>query len=147
MNQPPASVPDGHSQAGPQGATQTKAAGKGRSLNLGVVRFWWALAMLLGFLVSFLALMPSGESSGWSKEMTSAAARYSLQEGSAQGAPQQSVLNGWYANDLLAVQAKIAGDQKEQTQRISAMVFFLSLGVLGDMTLRRASEFRAARKA
>lgn len=58
--------------------------------------------------------------------------------------PQQAVVNGWYTNDLLKTQTKIAGDQKEQTQHITLMLFFLGLGVLGDRVFHSAATFRTA---
>lgn len=111
-----------------------------------LVRLVWASLMLLGLITTSFVFSPSGESRDWSTDVSGAATKYALNENNAQGAPQQAVLNGWYTNDLLAVQAKIAGDQKEQTDRISAMVFYLGLGVLGDMALRSWGAFRETRR-
>lgn len=114
--------------------------------NLQLVRLIWASLMLFGLIITSIVFTPSGESSKWSDSVSSAGTKYALQENNAQGAPQQTVLNGWYTNDLLEVQAKIAGDQKEQTDRISAMVLYLGLGVLGDLVLRRWGAFREGRR-
>ncbi|MGU3434656.1 hypothetical protein ACNHUS_16770 [Actinomycetes bacterium M1A6_2h] len=111
------------------------------------MRFVWAAIMLLGFLIFSMPLAPSGESGDWSKEVTAAAAKHAVREETAQGAPQQAVVNGWQTNDLLATQIKVAGDQKEQTQHITLMLFFLGLGVLGDRAFHSAAAFRAARDA
>lgn len=56
-------------------------------------------------------------------------------------------MSSWHTNDLLEVQTKIAGDQKEQTKHITLMLFFLGLGVLGDRVFHSAEAFRAARGA
>ena len=71
--------------------------------------------------------------------------KYSFQANEANGAPQQAVLNGWHTNDLLGIQAKIAGDQRDQSRRLTALVFFLGLGLLGDLVLRNAEAFRESK--
>lgn len=128
-------------------AHQGTKAKKKRTINWGVVRFWWAVAMIVGFFFASVPLAVGGESGDWLADVEVAAANYTLQEGNAEGAPQQAVLNGWHTNDLLEVQAKIAGDQKEQLEHVTRMLFFLGLGVLGDTVFRNAHMFRAARKA
>ncbi|MCK6094602.1 hypothetical protein KZX06_09760 [Micrococcus sp. EYE_162] len=109
------------------------------------MRLVWASLMLLGFFITSFLTMPDGESGDWSKDVDMAAAQYTLQKDSPQGAPQQAVLNGWYTNDLLQVQTKIAGEQMEQTERISVMVLYLGLGLLGDLILRTGGALREAR--
>ncbi|WP_147406079.1 hypothetical protein [Kocuria tytonis] len=124
-----------------------KGSKKKRVINWSMVRFSWAALMLLGFFIFSMPLAPSGESGDWSQGVSSAAMNYTLREDSAHGAPQQAVVNGWYTNDLLAVQTKIAGDQKEQAQHITLMLFFLGLGVLGDRVFHSAGAFRDKRDA
>ncbi|MBE1539881.1 MULTISPECIES: hypothetical protein [Micrococcus] len=111
-------------------------------VNWPVARFWWALAMLIGFFLSFIATVPSGAAGDWSKDLSATEIKYSFQASDANSAPQQAVLNGWYTNDLLSIQGKIAGDQRDQSHRLTALVFFLGLGLLGDLVLRNAEAFR-----
>ena len=146
MSHPLPSSPATPPPAAPQSKIPASKAARRPTVNLQLVRLIWAALMLLGLVTTSIVFSPSGESSKWSDEVSAAATKYALQENNAQGAPQQAVLNGWYTNDLLEVQAKIAGDQKEQTDRISAMVFYLGLGILGDLVLRRWGSFRERRK-
>lgn len=124
-----------------------KGSKKKRTISWGLVRCSWAALVLLGFVILSLPVAPSGESGDWSTSVSSAAMNFSLREDEAQGAPQQAVVSGWYTNDLLAVQTKIAGDQKEQTEHIARMLFFLGIGLLGDRVIHSAEAFRTARSS
>lgn len=130
--------------ASKKGKVKKPRGGKLR-VNWPVARFWWALAMLVGFFLSFIATVPSGAAGDWSKDLSAAEMKYSFQANEANGAPQQAVLNGWHTNDLLGIQAKIAGDQRDQSHRLTALVFFLGLGLLGDLVLRNAEAFRESK--
>lgn len=132
--------------ASKKGKVKKSRGGKLR-VNWPVARFWWALAMLVGFFLSFIATVPSGAAGDWSKDLSATEIKYSFQANDANSAPQQAVLNGWHTNDLLSIQGKIAGDQRDQSRRLTALVFFLGLGLLGDLVLRNAEAFREGKRS
>ncbi len=74
-----------------------------------------------------------------SREITAALSDYSLNEARTQGAPQQTVVNGWVAKDLLAI---IAEQQNESVtdERLPALAVLVVFG----LALRLATATRPA---
>ncbi|MPV51474.1 hypothetical protein GCG21_15960 [Pseudactinotalea sp. HY160] len=82
---------------------------------------------------------------GWESQQLMASARNDLNNENTQGAPQQSVVNGWYANDLLDLQVTQAGGLYEAqlyeaaaTRRNGDLLALLGLAVLGDLLIQAA---------
>src|SRR3954469_8735657 len=72
--------------------------------------------------------MAPDESSDRSSDIASALAGYELNEAQTQGAPQQQVVNGWVAKDLLTI---IAEKQNESVtdERLPALALLVVLGL------------------
>ena len=88
-----------------------------------------------------------------SREIASALADYELNEGRTQGAPQQAVVNGWVAKDLLAIIAEQQNDALTRAdipppvppvvpndERIPALIGLLVIG----LTLALATAARSS---
>lgn len=86
-------------------------------------------AMVLAFaaVVVWFAMAPD-ESSDRSADIASALADYELNDARTQGAPQQQVVNGWVAKDLLII---IAEQQNESVtdERLPALAVLVVLGL------------------
>jgi len=83
--------------------------------------------LALAAVVVWFAMAPD-ESSDRSPEIASALADYELNNARTQGAPQQQVVNGWVAKDLLTV---IAEQQNESMtdERLPALAVLVVLGL------------------
>ncbi len=75
-------------------------------------------------MVVWFAMAPEDRSSDISQALT----EYSLNEARTEGAPQQQVVNGWVAKDLLAIIAEQQNDAASD-ERIPALAGLLVLGV------------------
>jgi hypothetical protein len=78
-------------------------------------RFFMALAISIGILT--IIAIPLGligptkpNTKGYDKAVRAALAEADVNESSASGAPQQQVVNGWLARDLMEVQIKQTND-------------------------------------
>lgn len=110
-----------------------------------ILRIIWAAAMLLLLGVVWVLTSP-GEPPGeqhWASELTLAESAYEVNEANTQGAPQQQVVNGWYANDLAAIHVDQLTAQAAQNtylgavnDRIAAVLGVIALTVIGDVALR-----------
>jgi hypothetical protein len=92
-----------------------------------LVRRVGAIVLALAAVVVWFAMAPD-ESSDRSPEIASALADYELNNARTQGAPQQQVVNGWVAKDLLTV---IAEQQNESVtdERLPALAVLVVLGL------------------
>lgn len=76
--------------------------------------------------------------SDWRVDLTEAAVTNELNAGETKGAPQQAVVNGWYANDIARVQAAqntyIAGS----SMRNGNLLALIGLGLAGELIIRGA---------
>ncbi|GAB3318095.1 hypothetical protein GCM10027451_36560 [Geodermatophilus aquaeductus] len=83
-----------------------------------------AVVLALATIVVWFVMAPEDRSG----DISQALAEYSLNEARTQGAPQQQVVNGWVAKDLLTIIAEqqndVAGDE-----RLPALAGLLVLGV------------------
>jgi hypothetical protein len=92
-----------------------------------------AVALSIAAVVVWFAMGPEDRSS----DIRQALVEYELNEARTEGAPQQQVVNGWVAKDLLTIvaeqQNEVAGDE-----RLPALVGLLVLGAaLHAFTARR----------
>jgi hypothetical protein len=94
---------------------------------LPLVRRVGAIALALAAVVIWLAMAPD-ESSDRSTDIARVLAGYEMNEARTQGAPQQQVVNGWVAKDLLTV---IAEQQNEAVsdERLPALAVLVVLGL------------------
>lgn len=79
----------------------------------------------------------------WSQELRSAESRFDANDARTEGAPQQQVVNGWYSNDLAAIQVAQLAAQQDQADyghaleaRTAALLALLVLAFAGDLALR-----------
>jgi hypothetical protein len=92
-----------------------------------LVRRVGAIVLTLAAVVVWFAMAPDA-SSDRSRDIASALAEYELNNARTQGAPQQQVVNGWVAKDLLTV---IAEQQNESVtdERLPALAVLVVLGL------------------
>jgi hypothetical protein len=92
-----------------------------------LVRRVGAIVLALAAVVVWFAMAPD-ESSDRSTDIAGALADYELNEAQTQGAPQQQVVNGWVAKDLLTI---IAEQQNESAtdERLPALALLVVLGL------------------
>jgi hypothetical protein len=103
-----------------------------------LVRRVGAIVLALAAVVVWFAMAPD-ESSDRSADIASALADYELNDARTQGAPQQQVVNGWVAKDLLTI---IAEQQNESVsdERLPALAGLVVLG----LALHMATSVRPA---
>ncbi len=92
-----------------------------------LVRRIGAIVLALAAIVVWFAMAPDS-SSDRSSDIASALAEYELNEGRTQGAPQQQVVNGWVAKDLLTVIAEQQNDSVTD-ERLPALAVLVILGL------------------
>lgn len=91
-----------------------------------VIRRIGAGVLALAAVIIWFAMAP-GESDDGSRDISRALANYEMNEARTEGAPQQQVVNGWVAKDLLTVIAEQQNDSSTDN-RLAALA---GLGVLG----------------
>lgn len=135
----------------PDHAPQVKSAprrfAKLRSANGARIILGSVLALLL--VITWIANNPAvhGGSgpSDWRADLLEAGVTNEMNAGETKGAPQQAVVNGWYANDIAQVQAAqntyIAGS----SMRNGNLLVLIGLGVAGELMIRGAEKVRIAR--
>lgn len=100
------------------------------------------LGAILGllFILTWLATGPvvvdAGSPSDWKSQLAAASVKNEVNNGETKGAPQQSVVNGWYANDIAAVTASQNTYIAASSARNGALLMLLGLGVAGELILR-----------
>jgi hypothetical protein len=86
-----------------------------------------AVVLAVAAVVIWFVMAPD-DSSGSSSDVSRALAEYELNEARTEGAPQQQVVNGWVAKDLLAIIAE-QQDQAVSDERLPALVVLLVFGL------------------
>ncbi len=92
-----------------------------------LVRRVGAIVLAFAAVVIWFAMAPD-ESSDRSSDIASALAEYELNEARTEGAPQQQVVNGWVARDLLTVIAEQQNDTVTD-ERLPALAVLVVLGL------------------
>lgn len=105
------------------------------------------LAVLLTatWLGSATAINDAGSPSDWSSDLDSASMINELNNEETEGAPQQAVVNGWYANDIAVVQAEQNTHLAATSARNGTLLFLIGLGIAGELIIRGAAGGRPAR--
>jgi hypothetical protein len=111
---------------------------------LGVVT---ALLLLLAWFGNNPNLIDSGSPSEWRSQLSSAAIKNEVNNGETKGAPQQSVVNGWYANDLAEVQASQNSYLARSSDRNGALTAAVGFGIAGELIIRGIERSARRRKA
>jgi hypothetical protein len=137
----------------PDHAPQLKA----KRLNLSKLRTANGARIILGsvlavlLVITWLANNPaiqSGSSpSDWKSELSAADVKNTLNNGETKGAPQQTVVNGWYANDIAAVTAAQNTYIAASSARNGNFLMLLGIGAAGELIIRGAERARINRRA
>lgn len=114
--------------------TYARAAGPIRlaRIILGAVL---GLLFILTWLTTGPAIVDAGPSD-WKSELAAAGVKNDVNNGETKGAPQQTVVNGWYANDIASVMASQNTYIAASSARNGTLLTLVGLGVAGEMILR-----------
>jgi hypothetical protein len=126
----------------PDHAPQLKAKrlklAKLRSANGARIILGSVLAMLL--VITWLANNPAFQSgsspSDWKSELSAADLKNTMNNGETKGAPQQTVVNGWYANDIATVTAAQNTYIAASSARNGSFLALIGLGLAGELIIR-----------
>lgn len=96
------------------------------------------LALLLA--LTWAGNNPAGNDAGvpsdWASKLSAAAIKNDLNNGDTKGAPQQSVVNGWYANDLAAIVASQNSYIASSSARNGTLLMLIGVGIAGELVIR-----------
>ena len=111
------------------------------------------LGTVLGllFILTWIGTGPSavdaGSPSDWKSELAAASVKNEVNNGETKGAPQQTVVNGWYANDIAVVTASQNTYLAASSARNGTLLMLLGLGIAGELILRALDRARDNRPA
>jgi hypothetical protein len=94
------------------------------------------LLFILTWIGTGPAMVDAGGPSDWKSELAAASVKNEVNNGETKGAPQQTVVNGWYANDIAAVTASQNTYIAASSARNGTLLTLLGLGVAGELILR-----------
>jgi hypothetical protein len=94
------------------------------------------LLFILTWIGTGPAVVDAGSPSDWKSELAAASVKNEVNNGETKGAPQQSVVNGWYANDIAAITASQNTYLAASSARNGTLLMLLGLGVAGELILR-----------
>jgi len=95
---------------------------------MGVMRALAGLVMVGFGAAAFLALSPTApDTKTYELSVRAALADADASNDTAEGAPQQQVVNGWVARDLLAVLSSQSNDQLQQQARTNQLLLVMVL--------------------
>ena len=96
------------------------------------IRRVFAAILIVGTAAIWFGMAPESSNAEYRSAIASALADDKINNTSTQGAPQQTVVNGWTAKDLLTV---IASEGAEQDQRPAALLALAVIGIAGSVAL------------
>lgn len=94
------------------------------------------LLFVLTWIGTGPAAVDAGSPSTWKSDLAAAGVKNDVNNGETKGAPQQSVVNGWYANDIAAITASQNTYIAASSARNGTLLTLLGLGVAGEFILR-----------
>ena len=83
--------------------------------------------------------------SDWKSDLSAASLKNTMNNGETKGAPQQSVVKGWYLNDIAAVQAAQNSYIAGSSMRNGNLLVLIGLGVAGELIIRGVERTRRGR--
>lgn len=92
--------------------------------------------LIITWIVNNPAIHSGSNPSDWRADLTEAAVTNELNAGETKGAPQQSVVNGWYLNDIAVVQAAQNSYIAGSSMRNGNLLALIGLGVAGELIIR-----------
>lgn len=93
------------------------------------------------------AMIDTGSPTDWKSELAAASVKNEVNNVETTGAPQQSVVNGWYANDIAAITASQNTYIAASSARNGTLLMLLGLGVAGELIIRGLERARHNRLA
>lgn len=105
------------------------------------------LLMIITWIVNNPAFQSGSSPSDWKSELSAADLKNTMNNGETKGAPQQTVVNGWYANDIAAVTAAQNTYIAASSARNGNLLMMLGIGVAGELIIRGAERARINRRA
>jgi hypothetical protein len=118
---------------------------EGKRLKLAKLRSANGARIILGAVLGLLLIITwivnnpamSGSSpSDWKSELSAADVKNTMNNGETKGAPQQTVVNGWYANDIAAVTAAQNTYIAAGSMPNGNLLALIGLGVAGELIIR-----------
>lgn len=92
------------------------------------------LLLIITWIVNNPGIHSGSNPSDWRADLTEAAVTNELNAGETKGAPQQSVVNGWYLNDIAVVQAAQNSYIAGSSMRNGNLLTLIGLGVAGELS-------------
>lgn len=142
----PAEVPPAPDHA-PQLQSKRRKLARIGAANLARIILGAIVALLL--VTTWAANNPAFTSgstpSDWKSELAAAAVENNVNAGETKGAPQQSVVNGWYANDLAEVHAAQNSYIAGSSMRNGNLLVLIGLGIAGELIIRGVEGARRGR--
>ena len=124
--------------ATPWWMTQPTTPDLGEVRRLALARTLWAFGTAI--VMAMVWLLSSPDQTFWNLEVDQVTTLADINNESAEGAPQQTVVNGWQQADLLEIQIQQNADLLARQAQIAALLLVLGIGVSGDMALRALSD-------
>lgn len=91
-------------------------------------------------VITSMANHPSFQSgsspSDWKSELSAADLKNTMNNGETKGPPQQTVVNGWYANDIATVTAAQNTYIAASSARNGSFLALIGLGLAGELVIR-----------
>ena len=89
--------------------------------------------------------MSGSSPSDWKSELSATDLKNTMNNGETKGAPQQTVVNGWYANHVAAVTAAQNTYIAAGSMRDGNLLALIGLGVAGELIIRGVERARTGR--
>ena len=138
-------TPDHEPQLRAKGLKLAKLrSANGARIILGAVL---GLLMIITWIVNNPAFQSGSSPSDWKSELSAADLKNTMNNGETKGSPQQTVVNGWYANDIAAVTAAQNTYIAASSARNGNLLVMLGIGVAGELIIRGAERARINRRA
>lgn len=114
---------------------------------VGTFQLAWPSALRLALGIVLLTLLcftwfgnspatSSNSPSDWSSAIADAGVKNDLNASKTTGAPQQSVVNGWYANDMAVIQTSQNSYIASSSVRNGGLLGILVMGISGEVIIR-----------
>ncbi|MHC6221188.1 hypothetical protein [Arthrobacter sp. MMS24-S77] len=100
------------------------------------------LGTVLGILliITWVANNPAFQSgsnpSDWKQQLSAAGLKNTMNNSDTKGAPQQAVVNGWYANDIAVIQASQNSYIADSSERNGNLLVLIGFGIAGELVIR-----------
>ncbi|WP_211882596.1 hypothetical protein [Pseudarthrobacter albicanus] len=78
----------------------------------------------------------AGGPSDWKSQLSAASLKNELYNGDTKGAPQQSVVNGWYANDIASIEGSQNSYIAASSARNGTLLMLIGIGFAGELVIR-----------